>query len=96
MEEHTHKFMRVKLGRKGYEVFKCMVPDCPTYIRKELVVGRQTICWRCGIVLIMNQWHATMKKPHCRTCTRPYVRAEEKNEEVVDESRELEEIEKGE
>lgn len=75
--EHVHKFMRVRLGihkpkAERYQVFKCMKPGCPTYIRVELVIGNFCECWRCGAVMVMNQWHATFKKPHCRNCTRAY------------------------
>lgn len=75
--EGPHKYERIKLGNKGFEVFKCMLRDCAHWIRKELVVGRETICWRCGDALVMTKFTATMKKPHCKKCTRPYNKKEE-------------------
>jgi len=69
----VHKYERIKLGNKGFEVFKCMHPNCPHYIRKELVIGRETICWRCGEEVPMTKPMARMKKPHCYMCTRSRV-----------------------
>lgn len=71
---HIHKYMRIKLGRKGFQVYKCMKPGCSHYIRAELVLGQYNECWRCSEVMTMNQWSAQFKKPHCRGCTRDYKR----------------------
>lgn len=80
LPKHIHKYMRVRLGGFGrklkipkeerYTVYKCMKPGCKHYIRVELVLGQFNECWRCGKIMIMNQWSATFKKPHCRDCTR--------------------------
>jgi hypothetical protein len=67
-ETHVHKYMRVKLGTRGFEVYKCMLTNCPHYIRRELVIGRLTICWRCGAEARMSQQMATAKKPTCLEC----------------------------
>lgn len=67
--DHTHKYERVRLGASGYIVFKCTVPDCPHFINKKLVVGKKTICWRCGHEAVMTKQMAEFKKPHCRQCT---------------------------
>lgn len=83
IEEHIHKYMRVKLGDKGFQVFKCMKAGCTHYVRAELVVGNYHECWRCGVVMVMNQWSATFKKPHCRTCTRDYKKKKEQVEQVA-------------
>jgi hypothetical protein len=67
--EHVHKYKRVKLGSKGYTVYKCMKPGCTHYIRQELVTGMKTICWRCEQEQIMSPKMATQAKPHCLECT---------------------------
>lgn len=69
-EEHVHRYMRIRLGKKGYTVFKCMKPGCPHMTRAELVIGNFAECWRCDAKMVMNQWHIQYKKPHCRVCTR--------------------------
>lgn len=72
-EHDVHKYERVKLGTKGFEVFKCVLPNCSHYIRKELVFGKVTKCWRCDKDIVMTKPMARMKKPHCRNCTRSYT-----------------------
>jgi hypothetical protein len=74
LEHDVHKYERVKLGSKGYRVYKCMLPNCMHYVREELVIGMLTICHRCGQPVQMTKLMAQQKKPHCRMCTRPYVR----------------------
>ncbi len=69
MTEHIHKYMRVKLS-ETYTVFKCMIPGCPHYICRELVIGRQSICWKCEEPMILTMRSTTLKKPHHLGCTR--------------------------
>ena len=69
-KKHVHKYLRVKLGKKGYTVYKCMQDGCTHYIRAELVIGNHTICWRCNREVKMTQPMAKQKKPHCLECTR--------------------------
>lgn len=82
--KHTiHKYERVRLGTKGFKVYKCVLPNCPHYIREELVAGKMTICWRCGAAIVMTKPMARMKKPHCYDCTREYTQKNEKTAERV-------------
>ena len=67
---HIHKYERVRLGRGGYKVFKCMLPGCPHYIRKELVVARESLCWRCNEPMILSVRDVEYKRPHHKGCTR--------------------------
>lgn len=67
---HAHKYLRIKIGNRGYQVFKCVLSGCPHSIRPELVIGYRAICWRCGKEITMTQWTAQFKKPHCRECTK--------------------------
>lgn len=68
-QEHAHKYVRVRLGKKDYIVFRCVRPGCAHYIRQELVIGKIAQCWRCGDEFVMNQKTAMLKKPHCTKCT---------------------------
>jgi hypothetical protein len=72
VQVHAHKYLRVKLGNKGFTVFRCVKLGCPHYIRAELVIGMLFECWRCGGEFQMTQKTAMLKKPHCVSCTRPY------------------------
>src|SRR5271169_3978314 len=67
---HVHKLKRVKLGKNGFEVYKCFEPGCRYYIRKELVVSIITKCWRCGVATSMTPKMAGQTKPHCDECTK--------------------------
>lgn len=69
---HVHKYQRVKLGgrQSKYIVMKCMLPGCTHFIRRDLAVGRKSICWKCGGELILNMENTTLKKPTHRECRR--------------------------
>lgn len=66
--KHTHKYGQVKLGSNGYTVYKCFLPNCPHYVRKELALGRFSICWKCGGTFIMTATSIERLKPKCLDC----------------------------
>lgn len=69
-----HKYKRItwktRVSKEPYIVFKCMLPGCTHYTPKDLVVGNETICWRCGKTFQMASVHTYMAKPHCVACTK--------------------------
>lgn len=67
MNNHIHKYRRIKMGN-DYEVYKCVLPGCPHYIRPELVVGRFSLCWGCDEQFTMSATSATRLKPKCQKC----------------------------
>jgi len=69
----VHKYQRIILGSKGYKVMKCLLPNCPHFIRIELAIGKLCICWRCNKEFVLTQKHLRMKKPHCEDCTKSHV-----------------------
>ena len=69
-QKHAHRYKRVKLGKNGFEVYKCYKPGCTHYIRKELVIGAIAECWRCRKEFVMTPMNAKQAKPHCNACTR--------------------------
>jgi hypothetical protein len=78
-QKHVHKYKRVKLGKNGYIVYACMFPDCTHYLPEDRVVGRQSICWVCGkIMVVYRDTNGLLAKPHCRGC---YVRKPRKKKE---------------
>jgi hypothetical protein len=66
--KHIHKYERRRLG--NYIIFKCMIPGCVNYIRKELADGRISICWRCGEPFVMAKATLELKRVHCVDCTK--------------------------
>jgi len=77
MSSHIHKYQRTTLGyparintgKPTYWVFRCMLANCPHYVPEALIVGRSSLCHRCGKEFIMTLKESKMKKPHCRECT---------------------------
>jgi len=67
----------MKIGlSKGYVIYKCMLPNCPHYLSADLIVGRQSVCWKCGNPFMITKDIAgaesshPLVKPHCRNCTK--------------------------
>lgn len=70
MKDHIHKYMRVVIGKNGFVVMKCMIPGCRHFISRELAVGRESICWKCGAALVLTMENTTAKKPVHDECKR--------------------------
>ena len=83
--KHIHKYQRILLGAKkiakkdgkryiercaGTEYMKCMFPGCSHFILLELAIGRESICWACEDVLILNKENMTRTKPTHKDCRR--------------------------
>lgn len=75
-KNHTHKYILKNLSRdkiKGpFWVYICCLPGCTSFIRRDLVVGKENICHRCGKKHIINNYvfYRRIKKPHCENCTK--------------------------
>lgn len=65
---HTHRYERKVLGKNGYTVFRCNLPDCMHYIAATLAEGKKTICNRCGCEMILDKRAIKLEKPHCVDC----------------------------
>ena len=69
MEKHdAHKYKRIIFKKTGHTIFRCMLPGCPHFIRKELLQGRKAICWRCNEEFEIK--NVELSKPHCDKCTK--------------------------
>ncbi len=64
----VHKYMRVRWGKNGTVVYRCMLPDCPHYAHPEMTRNRRSICWKCGSIFIMTGEKLQVKKPKCDKC----------------------------
>lgn len=82
-KKHIHKYQRAKLG-KNYVVYRCILPDCGHYIRRELAEGKLSICNRCGEVMTMGKLQINLAKPHCNECTQTKKEHYEKIKEFVE------------
>lgn len=66
--KHLHRYEKVQLGKNGYTVFRCNLPGCSHYIRKELAKNKLCECNRCGEPMILDSAAMLLKKPHCAKC----------------------------
>ncbi len=70
-KSHVHKYLRVIHNKPpGYTVFKCVIPGCTHSLRKELMIARECVCWRCGGVMVLGAPDLEMKKPRHFECRR--------------------------
>jgi hypothetical protein len=74
----VHKYVRVtfdnpKRGGEKTFIWKCTLTNCGHYLVGEMVLGKLTLCNRCGeTVFEMKEIHLKSKKPHCLICTKRY------------------------
>jgi hypothetical protein len=69
-----HKFRRIRWKSrqnkgKPYYIFKCQIPGCTHFKSRDLVVGDESECWRCGNTFQMTYASTYLAKPHCPSCT---------------------------
>jgi len=76
--KHTHKYIRGRLGEK-HVIFRCAFPDCTHYLAKEFVIGKLSVCNRCGEDFIMTRASVSLAKPHCESCTKSPKAEEQRN-----------------
>lgn len=78
VKEHTHRYVRavgrltkanMKSGFVGY--YKCADPVCNHLMKAELILGKKSVCNKCGNEFILSGTlrHLT-NRPHCKDCTR--------------------------
>jgi late competence protein required for DNA uptake (superfamily II DNA/RNA helicase) len=67
---HVHRYERAILGKKGYTVFRCNLPDCNHYISAKLAEGKLTICNRCGNQMLLDRRAMKFVKPYCVDCVK--------------------------
>lgn len=94
--QHTHKYRRA-IGRQtdknkdsGFiNYYKCAFPSCSHYLRAELILGKKSICNRCGkeFVLPMAVRNLT-NVPHCKDCTKKKP-LKSQIEQVIEEEMEI-------
>ncbi len=82
-DSHLHRYKRVVIGKNGYTVFRCTMPGCSHYIRKDLAEGRLCQCSRCAQPMILDKFAMTLVNPHCKNCTVPKEEAVRKLSEMM-------------
>lgn len=71
-EKHIHRYRRVMMGKKkDFPVYQCQEPNCTSYVRPELLVGKLARCIFCRETFIVTaeQMRILQMKLHCPNCT---------------------------
>lgn len=72
MKKHVHKYERVEAGKKGWVIFKCMLPGCTHFLPvAKMMVNRMSLCWGiCDGLAIYTQrdYEVNLKHPMCEPC----------------------------
>ena len=71
-QDHVHKYYLSYLNdKKTFPVYICML-GCSHYRRLDIMVGKKSICWRCGEVFTftIEQVKRKPRKPCCKSCVR--------------------------
>ena len=67
---HTHKYVRIYVGRNKRVEYKCALPGCVHKVRAEYIVGRISLCNRCEKEFVLDKENVRLAKPHCLNCTK--------------------------
>src|SRR5690348_7915099 len=65
---HAHRLKLHTYKKSGYKIYFCTLPDCNYKVKRELVLGKRAICWRCNKEFIMNENSIRLVRPHCDDC----------------------------
>ena len=102
--KHTHQYRRA-VGRKTknnadskmVNYYKCMLPGCTHYVRDFMILGKESICNRCGNRFTLpTSLRFLGNIPHCKKCTKKYVRKadlEQALDEAIEEALDIEDEE---
>lgn len=69
-KRHTHKYYKKTLSFG--QVWACALPTCNHYMpthMTELLPGKQSVCWECEGMLVLNELNMKMEKPLCEDCS---------------------------
>jgi ribosomal protein S27AE len=68
--KHVHKLQRYKYST-GNIIYRCVLPDCNFKSVPALVLGKRSLCNRCGEEFILSEYSIRLAKPHCSNCHKP-------------------------
>jgi hypothetical protein len=68
LSKHVHLYEKVKWGKEGTVIWKCQVLNCTHYLHVEFILGRTSICYKCGLPFTMTPPKLLRKKPKCDKC----------------------------
>lgn len=69
--KHIHLYERTEVGKKGWVIYRCMLPGCSHYISEALIVGKISLCHGvCNGTVLYTQddLNQKLKRPMCHEC----------------------------
>jgi len=66
--EHIHKYQRIKWGKNGTVVWRCMLTNCNHYLHPEMVRNRVSLCWKCLKPYVLTPEKMLRERPKCDGC----------------------------
>lgn len=72
MKKHEghHKYIKTIFKQSGTEIFRCILPNCAHFLYEPMIVGRISLCNRCGESYEITPKSTRAKKMHCEACSR--------------------------
>jgi len=69
----VHKYQKVAVGKKGYQVYKCVLEGCNHHLPTlSLALGRETLCHNCNLPTTFTKEMLVsgreVSKPMCLAC----------------------------
>lgn len=89
-QNHTHKYRRA-IGRiteankdsKFIGYYRCVLSNCTHREKTELILGKESICNRCGNKFTLpNTIRKMVNWPHCKNCTKKKPSKEDEMDEL--------------
>ncbi len=81
-QKHVHKYRRF-VWPNGTKAFRCTLPACHHFIAEHLIVGKKSVCWRCGNEFVINEKTARLAKPQCDCRKKSDAAMEEPTKELL-------------
>jgi len=69
MSDHKHKYYK-ETTRKGLFLFRCGLEKCSHFVHEGIIIGRESLCWRCGESFVITKQTTRNKYFHCFDCTK--------------------------
>lgn len=67
-QKHVHKYHKISKFRT---LWVCAMPKCSHYMPPDLnetLVGKMSVCWKCGEEFLLNEENMKRDQPICSDC----------------------------
>ena len=65
---HIHMYEKVKWGANKTVVWKCCLVECRHYLHVEFILGKKSLCFKCGQPFLMTYTKLLRNRPKCDDC----------------------------